>query len=429
MNSNKQKWLGLCILFLACADMCFGQLNWSISNLSASVSLNSVTYGNSQFVTVGVEQTSLAYCGIILTSSGNTIWRTSYSDTASSSLNSVTYGNGKFVAVGYQTNPGATNSNPSSYHGIILNSTNGTDWIIKDSSATWPPFYSVTYGNNQFVAVGDSGIIFTSPNGLIWTRKLSGTTSWLSSVAYGNSRFVAVGPDTILTSPDGTTWSKKSFDTTYFLSSVTYGNDQFVTVGFPDFVMTSSDAMTWTTRHSGTGGQNGVFLQSVAYGSGQFVAVGGYNVYHAALVYGRILVSPEGITWTPSFLPNSNIPNRLNSVTYGNNQFMAVGENIVMTGSADVAIIQTVLKKPIGKNIKFSINKNDFILSLPIASSDGNKITVEVFNTVGKRIYSTTHQTHSGILSIPVSGLSQGAYLMSITGGNTTLSSSFVISK
>jgi hypothetical protein len=283
------------LLFLACADICFGQLNWSIKNLSASVSLNSVTYGNSQFVAVGTMGTYLGYFSTILTSSGDTTWKTNYSDTASSVLNSVTYGNGRFVAVGYQTNPGATNSNPSSYHGIILNSANGTDWTMRDSGSTWPLFYSVTYGNSQFVAVCDSGMIFTSPDGAIWTKKPSGTTSWLSSVAYGDSGFVAVGPDTIVTSPDATTWAKQSFDTAYSLSCVTYGNDLYVTAGFPDFVATSPDAMTWTTRHSGTGG-NGVFLRSVAYGSGLFVAVGDFLGYHSIQVYGRILASSDGLT-------------------------------------------------------------------------------------------------------------------------------------
>jgi hypothetical protein len=60
----------------------------------------------------------------------------------------------------------------------------------------------VTYGNGLFVAVGEDGAILTSPDGVNWTRRTSGTRNGLESVTYGNGLFVAVGEwGTILTSP------------------------------------------------------------------------------------------------------------------------------------------------------------------------------------------------------------------------------------
>jgi hypothetical protein len=60
----------------------------------------------------------------------------------------------------------------------------------------------VTYGNGTFVAVGEGGTILTSPDGVSWTARTSGTSNWLDGVAYGNGLFVAVGDrGTILTSP------------------------------------------------------------------------------------------------------------------------------------------------------------------------------------------------------------------------------------
>jgi hypothetical protein len=41
--------------------------------------------------------------------------------------------------------------------------------------------------------VGGSGTILTSPDGVTWTRRTSGTGNWLEGVAYGNGLFVAVG--------------------------------------------------------------------------------------------------------------------------------------------------------------------------------------------------------------------------------------------
>jgi hypothetical protein len=50
--------------------------------------------------------------------------------------------------------------------------------------------------------VGWNGTILTSPDGVNWTRRTSGTSNNLSRVAYGNGTFVAVGwHGTILTSP------------------------------------------------------------------------------------------------------------------------------------------------------------------------------------------------------------------------------------
>jgi hypothetical protein len=50
--------------------------------------------------------------------------------------------------------------------------------------------------------VGYNGTIVTSPDGVTWTRWISGTYRLLSDVAYGNGTFVVVGEyGTILTSP------------------------------------------------------------------------------------------------------------------------------------------------------------------------------------------------------------------------------------
>ena len=63
--------------------------------------------------------------------------------------------------------------------------------------------FVVTVGEN-FVTVGDNGIILTSSDGISWTKRTSGTTKNLYGVTYGNSTFVTVGDNGImLTSSDG----------------------------------------------------------------------------------------------------------------------------------------------------------------------------------------------------------------------------------
>src|SRR5262249_12440332 len=58
----------------------------------------------------------------------------------------------------------------------------------------------VTYGNNEFVAVGvddfnpgHHGSILTSPDGITWTNVNASADLELSGVAYGSNQFVAVG--------------------------------------------------------------------------------------------------------------------------------------------------------------------------------------------------------------------------------------------
>ena len=76
----------------------------------------------------------------------------------------------------------------------------GTTWTLRIPG--FGALNSVTYGNGRFVAVGWNDAILTSPDGVDWTARASGTDNPLNGVAYGNGTFVAVGHGgTILTSP------------------------------------------------------------------------------------------------------------------------------------------------------------------------------------------------------------------------------------
>jgi hypothetical protein len=73
-----------------------------------------------------------------------------------------------------------------------LTSPDGASWI-KQTPIEEYILYSAVFGNNQFVGVGDGGMIATTLDGVDWTPQNSGTSKILSSVAYGNNTFVAVG--------------------------------------------------------------------------------------------------------------------------------------------------------------------------------------------------------------------------------------------
>ena len=113
-----------------------------------------------------------------------------------------------------------------------------------------------------FVGVGNDGTILTSPDGNLWTKRTSGTSTFLSGITYGNGLFVTVGwKGTILTSPDGNSWTKSDSGTSEPLRGVTYVNGLFVTVGLEGTIHTSSDGNSWTKRTSGTS----KYLRGVTY--------------------------------------------------------------------------------------------------------------------------------------------------------------------
>ena len=243
-----------------------------------------------------------------MTSPDGITWtiRTSAAD---NSWYSVTYGNNLFVAVAIT---GAGN--------LVMTSPDGITWTIRTSAAN-NQWRSVTYGNGLFVAVAGSGTgnrVMTSPDGINWTSRTSAANNQWYSVTYGNGLFVAVAingaGNRVMTSPDGINWTLRTYQPDLMWRSVTYGNGLFVAVaqsGTGNRVMTSPDGITWTSRTSAADNQ----WYSVTYGNGLFVAVAQGGTVN------QVMTSPDGITWTGR---TAAAAIQWQSVTYGNNRFVAV---------------------------------------------------------------------------------------------------------
>ena len=202
------------------------------------------------------------------------------------------------------------------------------NWTVGDqpSSGLGPGLHGVSYGNGQFVAVGDNGAILTSADdGATWVQRESGTTNYLEAVTYGGGQFVVSGvsqtPDhlrvdtTILTSADGTNWVQRWFGTGIELSAIAYGNGQFVAVGRgTDIVVASADGMNWVQRKLPVGVGGPV---SIAYGGGRFVAV---NPNGNTLIFEDAVNSFTIILGVFCQCNQPNLP-----IAYGNGHFVALG--------------------------------------------------------------------------------------------------------
>lgn len=165
----------------------------------------------------------------------------------------------------------------------------GADWVQvnRDSGGT---FRDAVYGGGTFVAVGDVGLIWTSPDGLAWTQRLSGSTGNFYEVTYGAGVYVAVGyHGQIYSSSNGSSWTERramapNGDS---LSTVGYnGIDKFIAGGVNGLWLTSPDGLTWTEQSVRfTNSQ----LDGMCYGNGIWVAAGSS---------GRIYRSTNnGVTW------------------------------------------------------------------------------------------------------------------------------------
>ena len=242
--------------------------------------------------------------------------------------------------------------NPNTAH---RNSTDPLDeWTLRTSPVPTVDIHGITYGNNTFVAVGDYGVILTSPDGITWTGRTSPVTrEGLFAVTYGDNTFVAVGDyGALLTSPDGTTWTERAVSASYErLCAVSYGNDTFVAVGYTGYygsvILTSPDGMTWTQRTSPVRNS----LNAVAYAKGSFMAVG---------EVGTIATSLDGITWTEGI---RSIYDSLNALSYGNKTFVAVGDYGVILSSPD-GITWTERTSPVTTDIFAVTYDNDAFVAV-----------------------------------------------------------------
>jgi len=233
---------------------------------------------------------------------------------------SVAYGNNKFVAGGN-----------SRYFGY---SSNGTSWTDSNSSHIYNWIVKgITYGT-QFVAVGSWGIIKYSSDGISWNNVTDTTfgESYINDVAYGNGRYVAVGDNgKIAYSTYESSWTAVTDSTfgTSTISGITYGAGKFVAVGSNGKMAYSTNGTTWTAVTDSGFYTTGIY--GITYGgpSGKekFIAVG----------YDRIAYSNDGVIWTIVSGFFSGGIGGLNRVVWGGNKYVVVAGGGVMYYSLDGA--------------------------------------------------------------------------------------------
>lgn len=258
----------------------------------------------------------------------------------------------------------------------------------------------VTIGT-LFVAVGAQGALYSSPDFNAWTpmtwtartNPLANLPDLNAVATYGNAKYLAVGVGGVmLSSSDAVTWTSVSSGTTNnlnALASSVYG--RFVAVGEKGTIIVSTDGMNWTTANSGT--TNDLF--GITYGNGVYAAVG---------ANGTLLSSTDGSTWVSLA---SNTSAKLSGIAYGVNattflfQFVAVGEAGTMVSSTDG--LTWVVQTPVTSNNLNAVTFNRQFVAVGnsgtlLTSTDGSSGSWQV------RISGTTNNL--GAISPNLFGLS-----------------------
>lgn len=211
----------------------------------------------------------------------------------------------------------------------------GTHWTRRAKGLTTSDLKGVIWADTQFVAVSHFSGIFTSPDGVTWAHKTSGT-DLLESVAWNGNQLVAVGQEgRVLTSPDGVTWTPHNISGTIHFFDIVWSGNQFVATANSfnngtvfGHILTSIDGVNWTI----TSTIENASLRQIIWSGSHFVAVG-FLFGYGGLDTGLILTSPDGVTWTSRNAGGG--ANRLYGIAWSGTQFVTVGSGGTILSSAD----------------------------------------------------------------------------------------------
>jgi hypothetical protein len=188
-------------------------------------------------------------------------------------------------------------------------STTASSWTSRTSGFSTSDINAVaSNGTNLYVAVGNTGKLASSPDGITWTLRTSsfGTTD-IYGIAWSGTYWVAVGASgKIATSVNGTSWTQRTSGTTNPLYSSAYGNGLYVVggSGTPNIFTATNPTSTWTGRTSTISSSGIIWLNdAIYYAPDQAIWVIGFDGQFTSTSTGTLAYSTDGTTWTSANSP------------------------------------------------------------------------------------------------------------------------------
>jgi len=276
------------------------------NSLPTGINFEGIAYGGGGiFVAVG--QGGAIYTGYY-SGVGQIIWGPQTSNFTFGDLHGVVWTGALFVAVGDG--------------GYVDYSADGVTWFVVNAG-TNNALRAVTTGNGYYIVVGDAGTIAVSTQLSTGTWTVQNPTAQNlvgASLLLPGYIFVLGANGTLLVSTDGVTWSTPPGlpAVAATLRAASWGTAAptplVAIVGDNGTLITSPDIVNYTLQAKPAG--SSANLLSLWYGS-RFVTVG---------TGGTILYSDDGINWTVPATVSPAIAQNLNGVTYGNGDYVTVGD-------------------------------------------------------------------------------------------------------
>jgi hypothetical protein len=267
--------------------------DWALGSAQTTADLRGVAFTGSRFVAVGDQST-------VISSKDGRTWRTEVTAMPCALLG-VAHGQGRYVAVG-----GA---------GKELLSLDGKDWesLGRTTSAD---LYGIDHGPGRFVAVGSGGEILSSDDrGLSWTRRRSHTKLTLHTVFWTGDEYLAGGDiGRIYSSPDGRSWERVASPAFHSIRHFATDGSTVIAAGAGTIAIRAPGSDEWVLNQTGFAR----FQTGIAYGDGTWVIVG-HN--------GEALVSTNtGRTWTQ--VSAAGVEVNFDAVVWTGSRFLATGEGV-----------------------------------------------------------------------------------------------------
>ncbi len=322
-------------------------LDWSALRIAGSAAVGPIAFGNGRHV-------ALTSFGGLLTSADGTTWTPRESGlTDGRSLGRIVFGGGRFVAVGslgtvltsvdglawsaisLPTTDAATGVAFGAGQWLVLTSggrvftsTDGVAWSVRPDLPENTAH--LAYGAGLFAtAVLNASAIYTSPDGQVWTRRLSNASTSVTvlDLHFADGGFLAAlatSAGRYLTSADGITWREITPASSLNTASFTLtrgGNTYVMAAAAPDLLRWSVDGVFW----SGIGRAEGRSFRAIATNGTVAVAVGTAQPPVGRALSSLLNISYDGVRWSER---SSGAGGTLNDIAYGGapaNLFVAVG--------------------------------------------------------------------------------------------------------
>ncbi len=162
---------------------------------------------------------------------------------------------------------------------VAVSTDSGLSWTL---GPTLEPLSGLAIAGEILYASSFDGGVFSSADGLDWTRVYVGEGRQHRAIASDGGALVVVGDGEALFSADGTSWTVTSLPGAPDLLDVASGPPGFVAVGGGGALWFSPDGLTWTDETV-----DGALYKAVVWTGRRFVAAG----------EGASRTSLDGVTW------------------------------------------------------------------------------------------------------------------------------------